>query len=261
MTIVNSNILPFFLLAIIVLPLNSVAQDRPESLSFVYTRPHTASCARFTSKVYTEALKRMSIGFEFVNVPPRRASADVAFGKVDGELNRVKGYWDRYPDMVKVPEPNFTAEMAVYTLDPDLKIQSFAELKKVASNNLKIGYVDGIPACELALEVLGDQPVTTSPTRMKGMLMLASGRIDLFVVSNRKMADRLLASEKLSKAIQEVGGNTEIYLAGKLGEATTYSWLHKRYEHLIPELVKHLRDMKQEGLFRQYSQETGQIIE
>ena len=97
-----------------------VSPRDPDTLRFVFSRPLHNPRTQWLIRVYTDLVGELGKRFEFVEVPPKRATAMVLLGEVDGELGRTFDYQTLYPDLVRVSEPNNAVHFAAYALRPAL---------------------------------------------------------------------------------------------------------------------------------------------
>ena len=82
--------------------------------------------------------------------------------------------------------------------------------------------------------------------------MLKSGnRIDIFVDVLNGIKRTMRESKELSKYSEP------IYFSGVVEEVTVHPFLLAKYGYLEPELSRHLKAMKQEGLFEYYRSKVG----
>lgn len=243
------------LIAIVVLTLLSATNDLktyasnknavPKQLTFVYVHPESSPKTQWLIKIYTEALKRMGISFNYYNVPSKRASLFSSKGIVDGELNRIEYYGDIYPNMVQVPEPNQKIRFTAFTASKKLNALSVERLKNA---KISIGYIRGLVNMEKDLP----QQFTKArfaPLRdtAHGITMLTKRRIDVFI-----------ANQGLTTNMLKLKNNTQIYQNKNYGYTHTfYAWLNKKHAHLASPLAEILRQMKREGLFELYKNEVN----
>jgi hypothetical protein len=105
----------YFLLASAALPLGQgkAAPDRGV-LKFVFSRPYANPRTQWLIRVYTDICTAMGYRFEFLDVPPRRATALVLAGHADGELGRTYAFQSLFPGLHRVEEPNNTVTFAAY---------------------------------------------------------------------------------------------------------------------------------------------------
>ena len=228
--------------------------DKPARLSFVYVLPQSAPKTQWLIKIYTEALKRLGIEFEFVEVPGKRASLYSNSGKVDGELNRIETYGNLYPNMVQVPENNLEGFFSAFSLIPTLHLDGWDSL---GDTPYTVGLLRGVVFCERNLaRVLPRDRLYPVTSLAQGMKMLADRRIDILVY-NTPVALLFLQSKEGKKILETSATPAKVYNSGLMGVTNGHAWLHRSHADLVEPLSKILRKMKAEGLFDLYSEQTG----
>lgn len=231
----------FWLLTLSLLLPSAVFAEKPEVMRFVYTRPPDHAVTRWLILVYTEAFRRMDIRFEFISVPPKRASLYSSLGKADGELGRVYVYNEKYPMMVRVEERHALIVFAAFSHNKALKLDGWDSLE---GTTYKVCYRRGIKKAETQLNrVLTNGKLYQAKTVAQGIKMLESGsRIDFYIDIENAVTGEIESETR----------PVPIYMAGVMEKTTGHAFLHERHAELAPELSQHLREMKQAGLFDEY---------
>lgn len=256
MSLINKSIfLIVFSLSTIIIPACSLATpQKPAQLKFASTNPKETKINQWLSLVYIEALGRMGIKFEFVEVPPKRSSYYSDYMVVDGQLSRILTYGETHPDMVLVKEHVIVVRFYAYSTNPNINLQGWKSLK---GKGYSVDYRLGVTRCEQQLVPVDNRDKFTPVTKIDlSIKKLIHGRLDFYVDYAGFMADYLK-----SDSFKQASEGNHIYRVGLLEEITGHAFLHQKHRHLEPELSSILRDMKQEGLFRKYQQETGLEIE
>jgi polar amino acid transport system substrate-binding protein len=221
-------------------------QSRPDTLVFVYSRPRSNPYSQWLIRLYTEALGRMGIGFEFRDVPPARATALSSAGLVDGELGRTWEFASLYPSLVRVEEPNIEVLFSAYAARAMPPMDGWEALRR---SNLTVGYRQGILEIEreLAAPAYRDR-VTGVASIDSGLKMLRRGRVDLYV-DVESAVEEFLATPQARAEAQAEGWPRPI---GVMQSTTGHAYLHQRHAALAPALAVVLRAMKAEGLHARY---------
>lgn len=224
----------------------AIGQQRPEKLVFVFSRPRANPHAQFVIRLYTEALDRMGIAFEFLEVPPSRATALSSAGAVDGELGRTYEFVELYPMLVRVEEPNAAVLFSAYSLKPLPPMDGWAALRAAPLN---ICHRRGIQEIEREfLHPAYRGRVTSVSGIANAFRMLQRGHVDVLVEVENAVEEFLIGSE----AQQEDLAGLRPIRVGVMLRTTGHAYLHERHRALAPELAAVLRTMKAEGKHTRY---------
>jgi hypothetical protein len=157
------------------LPLLSVPR---KTLRFVFSRPYDNPRTQWLSKVYQEVCAMSDLGFEFIDVPPKRATAMVQVGQADGELGRTFGYLDYVPGLVRLSEPNNVVNFCVYGAGAAARFNGMEQLRQLRQ---RCECRRGILELEALLRVhVDDQQRSLINDVGQGLRKLQLGRTDLY---------------------------------------------------------------------------------
>lgn len=160
-------------------------------------------------------------------LPSRRALVDSNDGKYDGELVRIKGTEQKYPNLIPIPTPIMQSKTVVITLQgSSISPKHWSELQ---------GYRIAIPA---GVQLLENRATEYGIQNVKVMnaqsilRMLQYKRIDLTImpISMAKQYPELKQLRIVSPAIETVN---------------LYHYVHKKNSHLVKALDKELQKVKQ----------------
>ena len=173
------------------------------------------------------------LGHEAVleSMPAERSLREADNGHVAGEVGRVLGLEQLYPNLVPVPEPvlerrNFVA----FAIRPEVSVNGWAGLAPY-----RVGLVKGWKICEEGSR--GARSVTAVETTRQLFGMLAKDRIDV-----------ALSAELDGLAMaRELGIRDIRLLHPPLAGETMYLYLNKRHADLAGPLAEALRSLKAEG--------------
>jgi len=235
-------------LGLCVVARGAAAQGR-QTLTFVFSRRRSDPYTRQVIRLYTEALGRLGIGFEFLEVPPNRATAMAAAGEVDGELGRTREFAALYPTLVRVEEWNTAVLFSAYAVKPGLSIDGWDALRRSPHT---IGYRLGIKEIEHELEKDAYRGRTEAVNDfVSGLQMLQRGRIDLYADVQNAIEPYLVAPD--DRLDRDPALRPRV--AGVLFRTTGHAYLHERHRDLAPRLSAVLHEMKREGLHERYTRE------
>ena len=215
---------------------------------------HTAGVLNL---IYKEAFSRLGYCFNYTIYPLKRSLAGVNAGQVDGECARFDmepARFRKYPNLIQVKEPVWTANMNAYSIRPEIRIDSWASLGK--QKNALVGYTRGIFSLgQLRRKCpnIGPRFFYETQDAVQGIRMLASKRIEIFLGFEHSMQ---IALER------EEFKNVHIINAGPVDRnMRLFPYLHKKHAGLAVPLAQTLKQMKQEGTYNQIVQQVAQEVE
>lgn len=225
---------------------DATAAERPEKLVFVFSRGPADPYTRWLHRLYNEALGRIGIRFEFLEVPPNRATALSSEGLVDGELGRTYEFAELYPTLVRVEEPNNLVLFSAYAVKPLEPIVDWAALRRSA---MTVAYRAGIKEIESELQdrAYGGRATSVSSI-FSGLSMLQRGSVDLYLDVQNAVDPYLASADPRLSA--DPGARPRVVAV--LQRTTGHAYLHQRHRALAGELAAVLRAMKSAGLHRRY---------
>jgi hypothetical protein len=226
----------------------AAAQGR-RTLVFVFSRRRNDPYTQMSIRIYTEALGRLGLGFEFLEVPPNRATAMAAAGEVDGELGRTREFAALYPTLVRVEEWNTAVLFSAYAVQAGLSVDGWDTLRR---SRYTVGYRLGIKEIEHELEKEAYRGRTEAVNDfVSGLQMLQRGRIDLYADVQNAIEPYLVAPDDRLDPDPALRPR----VVGVLFRTTGHAYLHERHRELAPQLSAVLHGMKREGLHERYARE------
>lgn len=233
--------------ALISLPLTPAAapfRARPNgaTLSFVFSRPFANPRTQWLIKVYRELCGMLGFQFAFRDVPPRRATAMVLAGQVDGELGRTFGYQTLFPALVRVAEPNNAVNFCAYVTKPALVLPP---MEVIRSQGLRCECRRGILELESFLaKHLRPEQISQVGETAQGLRKLQLGRSDLYFEVQEAVQDffDFQQCEKTPFPAQPAIRNAGLVLA-----TTGHCYLNQSRAALAPAMAAALREMKSSG--------------
>lgn len=223
----------------------------PDVMRFVFSRPFDNPRTQWLIRVYTDLVGELGKRFEFVEVPPRRATAMVLLGEVDGELGRTFEYQTLYPALVRVPEPNNPVRFAAYALRPELQFDNW---QAVRARKLRCEYRHGISELQSMLSrELAPGQFSYVQTIAQGLQKLRLHRTDLYFDVEEAVSDYLFF---LSDAERNTSGLQRLHEAGVVRATTGHAYLHSSHAALAPQLAAGLARLKRQGIVKRYLTES-----
>ncbi|MDF2446528.1 MAG: hypothetical protein K0S46_1764 [Moraxellaceae bacterium] len=171
----------------------------------------------------------LGLRFNVEIFPHKRSLFAANAGWVDGELHRVGGIEQDYPDLVRVPVPINHYRFVALARDPCLRIQRWEDLE-----SYRIGFVRGT----ISLERRTRGMRVTLVTEMDDLIRsLQAGRIDVVLTA------RIVAMERLAQL-----PGTELFLLElPLEGVPVFHYLNRRHAALVPRLQQALEQMRAAG--------------
>lgn len=192
----------------------------------------------FYLQIYTEAFKELGYEFRYELYPSKRCSLMANAGEVDGEPQRIFGYGDVYPNMVRVEEAIFINRTIAFATKPSIQLEGLESLK---GTNYRVDYLRGSVWSRQQLQPLVKPDllsvVSYSEQALRKLLL---NRTDLFIVLEARVMV-LLQNEEFK--------DTGIIPVTVVGTNLSYPFLHKSHAKLAPKLAEVLRQMKEDGRY------------
>lgn len=181
--------------------------------------------------IVKEAFRRIGYDAEIVFNPTERSLVDVNAGLLDGEINRIQGMEQQFPNLVRVPEPNMTMHFVAFSK------KEFDTSDWESIRNLQIGIVNGWKILET--NTAGFPHVTKTPTETELFRMLELNRIDVALYA------KLTGYEQL-----QLHSYDDIqHLEPPLASRDMFLYLHKSHADLVEPVAEALRSMKVDGTY------------
>ncbi|MET0267980.1 MAG: hypothetical protein ABW202_20495 [Duganella sp.] len=217
-------------------------RSTPDTLRFVFSRPLDNPRTQWLIRVYTQLLGELGMGFVFIDVPPKRATALVLNGEADGELGRTFDYQSLYPTLVRVAEPNNAVRFCAYAMRPGVNFDNWPALRTAG---LRCEYRLGIMELENMLSrELPPPQVSSIPTIAQGLKKLRLNRTDLYFDVEEAVSDYLYF---LSAAERDEAGLERLHQAGVVMATTGHAYLGPARAALAPQLAAGLARLKRQG--------------
>jgi hypothetical protein len=208
---------------------------------FAYTEEdRDTPMIHFYTAKYTEAFKRLGMGFAVAYFPRVRCSVMANAGEeVDGEPGRVFEYSQTYANMIRVPEPSNALNFTAYSADPSIGLSSWDDL---GGDRYNVLFVSGMVHVSANLSPrVAPSHLSHVPAIGQALRMLAAGRADVFIAPREFVLPLIKAGGADFAKIREVK---------VLGEMPVYAHLHKKNADLVPKLEEVLRQINAEGKMR-----------
>jgi polar amino acid transport system substrate-binding protein len=192
----------------------------------------TADRNGFLDVIATEAFRRVGVELRLVKLPPERGLINANAGIEDGDLTRIAGLEQQYPNLVRVPEKLVDWEFMAFSKDASIS-SSWPALRQHA-----VGHIKGWKIYEQNLAAAGQ--VTTADDAEQLFRLLELDRIEV-ALYERALGTALIEQQGL-KGVRR--------LAPPLATRAMFIYLHRRHAQLVPRLAGALRAMKRDGFYQ-----------
>jgi hypothetical protein len=199
---------------------------------------------RYSSRVFTEAFRRLGIPVVIEVYPLARRAALVAEGYIDGEAARVFSYADTHPELVRVEESIMDFRFSVFTANPALRARNIEDLPATAM----VEFRRGIMVCENALKkAIPPERLSTVVATEQGIKKLLAARTDAYCDIDTFFYEALRSGD-----MQDAGRVRKLF---EIASLPTYPHLYRKHADLAPRLAATMKKMKDEGLLDRYRDE------
>ncbi len=194
--------------------------------------------ANISEAVLREAYKKIGIDIKTIILPAERSLHTSNAGDTDGEINRIRGIENKYPNLRMVSISVNILEGIVFTKGLQIKITDWNSLKPY-----RIGIRRGTKFAERGTEGMN---VNTISSNEQLFGMLNKGRHEVIV------AARLEGLKQVKKLnLKDVFAVEPPLVTLKL-----YHYLHKKHIDLLPQIQSVLKKMADEGRIETIRKET-----
>ena len=235
----SKHIIPLTVALLLWATLSVSADDKTIRISTSYRNLlSNADCSGMLDRIVIEAFRRIGVKAEIVFTSAKRSLVDVNEGQLDGEINRIEGMEQSFPNLVRVPEPNMQMYFVAFA-KRDIPISDWESLR-----GLRIGMVRGWKILERNTKGF---PKVTQLTEVSTLFdMLEIDRLDVVLYS------KLTGYDELHK----LGYEDIHHLSPPLRVKDMFLYLNKSHEDLVAPVAKALREMKQDGTYDKIVNET-----
>lgn len=194
------------------------------------------------SEIVREAGRRSGINIDILTLPAARARQHTIDQLSDGEVGRIRAFFDQNPHLHRVT-PAIMTSSAVAMVAPQEDTPGVAAPTSSSLDGYRIGVVRGVIQSAEAVQGLPHVHVVGTPRQL--YRMLASGRIDVAV-------DFRMNADRFSRELQ-----VPFITIGALSEEWMYVGLQERHASLVPWISAALVEMKEDGTMERISNEAA----
>lgn len=214
------------------LPLSESFAEAPKLvLNTIYSAPITSPDKTGVLDIfYRELSARLGIDIEIQLLPGERALTNANNGTDDGDVCRIAGLDEKYPNLVRVPEAIMRYEHVVFSRTADIKVTGPEDLRPY-----DVGVVKGWKIVEW--NTTKARSVTLVDESKQLFEMLDDGRIDMVILE--RMTGLMQVKTLGIKGIHVL---EPPFLAGDW-----FLYLNKKHQDLVPRITAEIRRMKEDG--------------
>jgi len=193
----------------------------------------------FLDKLTSEAFSRIGLELTTIQLPAERGLVNVNAGIDDGEMSRIGGLQNKYPNLVPVPEKIMDWEFVVFSKHKITLDKGWDSLKPFS-----VAIINGWKILEK--NVPKSVKLTKVNTPYQLFDILQKGRAEL-IIYERWSGLETIKNNKF----------TEIMLIEPpLASKEMFIYLNKKHQSLIPKLSQALHDMKIDGTYQNIMRKT-----
>lgn len=212
-------------IAALLAPVHVFARETLHFTTFESPLAHTFKA------VLALAYQRIGYDIEVQHLPGLRAIQRSNSGAVDGELYRVAGINQKYPNLIKIPVPIYELNFHAFTKNLDFKVNGWNSLAPY-----RVGFFRGTRFIE---QVIQGKQVTD-----------VKNYTQLFDLLDNRRLDVVIAARQSGQAhLSTFDNNGMRMLSPPIVTQALYHFIHNKNKRLLPALTKELTKMKIAGEF------------
>ncbi len=179
------------------------------------------------AEILTIAYRRVDLQISTVEYPGRRSLYEANLGNIDGEIQRVIGLEQDYPNLIRVATPVNYVEPHFFSNDKNITLDDCQALE-----NYSIGIIRGIIYQEQCAE--GANKVRVVDDFDVLMKLVDSGRLDVVIAAK---------VNGMSGIIRHNMESVHLLSPPPFEPIKLYHYLHKKNASLVPKIDQVLREM------------------
>lgn len=188
--------------------------------------------------ILKEAYQRLGIAIVHEPLPPFRSLEMVNAGEIDGELSRVAGIEQQFPNLVMAPVPIIMLDNVVFTKQAEFAVTGWESLRPYP-----MALLTGLKLIEKHTQGMM-RTFVSQPAQL--FYMLNKDRVDIVVYSRLDGLELLRQLQLPDIRILEP----------PVSQVPLYHYLHKKHQPLVERLTQALQALETEGRLRSIREET-----
>jgi polar amino acid transport system substrate-binding protein len=190
---------------------------------------NTSSIQQQVFEFLTPIYKNLGIELKTIGLPSKRSLTLSNQGRLDGELLRMTGLEESYPDLISVPITLYQMRAYAYTIDGNKELKNASDIL-----HFSVAIHRGVHWEESFANQL-PRYVSRVGSTMQKFKLLTLGRVD-YVLSSEQRAEEIIVKHFSTEKIVRV--------SPIIGQVNLIHYLHKKHEHIIPTLLKEINKQK-----------------
>ncbi|WP_147820859.1 substrate-binding periplasmic protein [Salidesulfovibrio onnuriiensis] len=182
-------------------------------------------------KVLREAYAALGYNLAIRRLPNARSVEEANAGRCDGELGRVSGISDKFPNLIMVDVPIYQIELVAVSMRRDWDIRTWKDL-----GGKCVAHLSGTVIIEKNLPEDMEHEIKVQSVA-KALTLLEEGRADVVVTTRGH----------LKKILSDMNFHGLVVHEPSLEQVCIYHYLHKKDRALVRKLEAVLRKMQQQG--------------
>jgi ABC-type amino acid transport substrate-binding protein len=228
-----------FLYSLLLLPIAAALATTPTKLSF--RQPEAGPIPAYITTLLEEAYAQLGIKLVYLEMPRARSIVEANAGRIAGELGRIPGLDQDYPNLIAVDFTLFQYQLVVVA---DRRQCGLCELQDIKN----LAYINGMTSVEQVLAQQNYQGPTVQAVDLAQLhLMYANRRVKAIALNDFEARELGLVDDP---------HNIVVPILTEVG----YHYLHKQHAHLIPKLTDILHKMHNSGRVAEIMRDTGASI-
>ena len=196
----------------------------------------TSPRSQIVYEILREAYSALGIEVEFKALPLLRSTHSAHSGVVDGELFKISGVDEKYPNLIKIPVPIDHVDLMVLA-----RKNSQAKANWNTLRHLRVGYFRGIIFIENKIAIEKLRNTRGLETNEQLVKMISLKRLDAGLIAR-------IAGLMTLKKIQS---DDVVMLQPPIATTSLYHYLNIEHSALVPQLTSTLEKMKKRGRFKE----------
>lgn len=219
-----------FLLLFFALPSSSLAQM---TLRFTTADNQNSNRSKAMNTVLIECFNRMGLGLKIIHMPSKRSLINANIGIEDGNFVRTEGISATYPNLIKVPEKISVNRIMAFSKNTGIKIDGWQSLLKY-----QVAYINGWRNCERELQ------------QAKSKISVKNEALLFTLIEKNRVEVGIFGQSPGVEVLKQLGYSEIQALEPPIVVSSLFLYIHKKHAKLIPEIVKTLKGMKEDGTYK-----------
>lgn len=228
-----------FLFSLLLLPVTTSLAANTTKLSF--RQPEAGPIPAYITTLLEEAYAQLGIELVYLEMPRARSIVEANTGRIAGELGRIPGLDQDYPNLIAVDFTLFQYQLVVVA---DRRQCGLCELQDIKN----LAYINGMTSVEQVLAQQNYKGPTVQAVDLQ--------QLHLMYTNRRVKAIALNDFEARELGLVDDPHNVVVPILTEVG----YHYLHKQHADLVPKLAAVLHKMHDSGRVAEIMRDTGALI-